>query len=132
MSDDTTRVKGPLAGRAAAAGVALTAALFAVTACGGPKASPEEIAAGRAEFLKTCSTCHGKEAEGMPKLGKNLHENAFVRSKSDEEMLQFLKVGRPAFDPLNTRGVDMPPKGGNPALTEEGLKHIVAYVRSIQ
>jgi len=125
-------VKTPSGGRAAVAGLALAAALAAVTGCGGPKASPEEIARGQDLFVKTCATCHGKNAEGMPKLGKNLHENPFVRGKSDEEMLQFLKVGRPAFDPLNERGVDMPPKGGNPALTEEDLRLIVTYVRSIQ
>jgi disulfide bond formation protein DsbB len=28
--------------------------------------------------------------------------------------------------------VDMPPKGGNPALTDQQLLDIVAYIRSIQ
>ena len=68
----------------------------------------------------------------MPKLGKNLHRNEFARSKSDDDLVEFLKVGRPAFDPLNERGVDMPPRGGDPALTDDDLRLIVAYVRSIQ
>ena len=46
-------------------------------------------------------------------------------------MLEFVKVGRPTGDPLNTTGVDMPPKGGNPALSEEDLYDIVAYIRAI-
>ena len=45
---------------------------------------------------------------------------------------QFLIEGRPATHPDNSRGVDMPPKGGNPALTNENLQQIVVYLRSIQ
>jgi disulfide bond formation protein DsbB len=43
-----------------------------------------------------------------------------------------LKKGRPASDPANTTKVDMPPKGGNPALTDQDLADIVTYVRSLQ
>ena len=56
----------------------------------------------------------------------------FLREKSDEEMVEFIKVGRPSGDPLNTTGVDMPPKGGNPALTDEQILDIIAYVRTLQ
>jgi disulfide bond formation protein DsbB len=35
-------------------------------------------------------------------------------------------------DPLNTTGIAMPPKGGNPALTDGQIVDIVAYLRSIQ
>jgi disulfide bond formation protein DsbB len=47
-------------------------------------------------------------------------------------MLAFLQTGRPASDPLNTTGVDMPPRGGNPAFSDNDLKNIVAYLRTIQ
>jgi len=99
---------------------------------GPPPPSPEQVAAGQQVFLGTCATCHGKDANGLPRLGKGLHYNEFVKSKSDEELVAFIKTGRPAADPLNTTGVDMPPKGGNPALTDQNIADVIAYVRSLQ
>jgi disulfide bond formation protein DsbB len=111
----------------------LTMTTLALAACGGGGgASPDQIAAGQAEFRKTCATCHGPNAQGMERLGKNLHENAFVQSKSNAELVEFIKRGRPATHPDNLRGVDMPPRGGNPALKDEQIELIVAYVRSLQ
>ena len=109
-------------------------ALLASTGCGEgtPAASPETIAAGGKHFQTTCATCHGADANGLPKLGKGLRMNEFVKTNGDDEMLAFLKTGRQASHPLNTTGIDMPPKGGNPALTDEDLKAIVAYLRTLQ
>lgn len=114
-----------------AAGALLSLATFAV-GCGGGGPSPEEVAAGREKFLKTCAQCHGQDANGMPKLGKGLHDNQFVQARSDLEMVEFLKIGRRPTDPLNTTGVDMPPRGGNPALTDQDLLMIIKFVRSLQ
>lgn len=108
-------------------------------ACGGGGGAPAEPAASSADatgghdlFKKTCAVCHGPNGEGMPKLGKNLNANAFINDNSDIELVEFLKLGRPATHPDNTRGIDMPPKGGNPMLTDEDLQQIVVYVRSLQ
>ncbi len=100
-------------------------------------ADTDDVAAGDAThgaevYAGTCSSCHGPDAKGMEGLGKDLHANAFVAERSDQEMLDFLKVGRPATDPLNTTGVDMPPKGGNPALQDQDLLDVVAYVRTLK
>jgi disulfide bond formation protein DsbB len=89
-------------------------------------------AAGETAFQTTCATCHGPDAHGLPNLGKDLHANAFIAGLSDAEVVAFLKVGRPATDPLNTTGVDMPPKGGNPALDDEDLGNIVAFLRTLK
>ncbi len=94
-----------------------------------PKGDP---IAGQQKFLKTCVTCHGPAGLGLPKLGKNLVTSEWAKSKTDAELVAFLKVGRPALDPLNTTKVDMPPKGGNPSLTEKDLADIVAFVRMLQ
>jgi disulfide bond formation protein DsbB len=108
------------------------------TACGGkdgggtPAASPETIALGNKQFLGTCATCHGKDANGLPKQGKSLLMNPYSIDKSDDDLALFIKTGRPAGDPLNTTGVDMPPKGGNPALSDDDVKAIVAYLRTLQ
>ena len=83
-------------------------------------------------YQGTCAACHGADATGIDGLGKDLHDNEFTNSLSDPELIAFLEVGRPASDPLNTTGVDMPPKGGNPALTDQDLQDIVAYLRTLQ
>lgn len=116
--------------RAGAASLLAVLALLA-TACGGG-ADPTRVAEGQVLFQKTCASCHGPDARGMPKLGKSLWDNQFTRARSDRELVEFLKIGRRPNDPLNTTGVDMPPKGGNPALTEEDLGKIVTFVKSLQ
>lgn len=88
--------------------------------------------AGKAQYDKICIACHGPTGEGIEGLGKPFTTSDFLRQRNDEEMLAFIKTGRPSGDPLNTTGVDMPPKGGNPALTDEQILNIVAYIRSLQ
>ena len=85
---------------------------------------------GKALFV-TCAACHGPNGEGVTGLGKPFTTSEFIASKTDAELVEFLKVGRPVGDPLNTTGVAMPPKGGNPALTDQDLLDLVAFVRTL-
>lgn len=87
------------------------------------------IREGQKLFMASCVSCHGPDARGIAKLGKDLVKSPFFNATDDEKMLAFMKSGRPASDPANTTKVDMPPKGGNPALSEEGLGSIIAYLR---
>jgi disulfide bond formation protein DsbB len=116
---------------------------LALVACGGngsgesTNGSTETVSAGDAEngeelFQQTCSACHGPDAKGLPNLGRDLTENEFIQNNSDQELLEFVKQGRPAGDPANTTGIDMPPKGGNPALTDEQIFEIIAHLRTLQ
>ncbi len=113
---------------------ALVPALLIALGCGaaGSALDSEEVAAGQKRFLQTCATCHGPDGKGLPMLGQNLHGNEFVQSEGGDGLVEFLKVGRPATDPLNDRGVDMPPRGGNPALEDGDLRLIVSYLRSLE
>lgn len=88
-------------------------------------------AKGRDLFMATCTACHGPNARGLPHLGKDLVTSAFVAKLSDADLVAFIKRGRDPSDPLNTTGVAMPPKGGNPALSDADILSIVAYLRSI-
>ena len=81
-------------------------------------------------YQQACASCHGADGHGMPRLGKELHDNEFTKGLTDEEMLAFLKQGRPAWHEDNTQGVDMPPKGGNPALSDDDLRAIIAFQRT--
>jgi len=118
----------------------LVAGALIVAACGGggpaatstPEGPIGDAAAGKTKFEGTCTTCHGPDAKGIAGLGKDLTASEFAKGLSDRELVDFLGVGRPASDPLNTTGVDMPPKGGNPAFTEQDLIDIAAYVRALQ
>lgn len=91
-----------------------------------------DAAAGEAKFQATCSPCHGPDAKGLPNLGKDMTTSEFIQGSSDAELLAFIKTGRPPGDPANTTGVDMPPKGGNPALTDEDLADIIAFIRTLE
>ena len=88
--------------------------------------------AGETKYQQACLACHGADAKGMPNLGKDLTTSEFVKGQTNAELLAFVKVGRSASDPLNTQGIDMPPKGGNPALTDDDLMNIIAYIRTLE
>jgi len=88
--------------------------------------------AGKEQYDMLCIACHGPGGEGIEGLGKPFTTSTFLKETSDEKMVEFIKVGRPSGDPLNTTGVDMPPKGGNPALTDDQILDIIAYVRTLQ
>lgn len=88
--------------------------------------------AGKTQYDSVCVACHGPDATGLPNLGKDLTTSEFAQSMSDAELVEFIKVGRSVGDPENTTGVDMPPKGGNPALTDQDLYDIVAYLRTLE
>lgn len=87
---------------------------------------------GKTKFEGTCSACHGPDGKGVAGLGKDLTTSTFARGLSDAELIHFVVTGRDSTDPLNTTGVLMPPKGGNPALTDQDLADIVAYVRTLE
>ncbi len=84
------------------------------------------------ERFTPCAGCHGADATGIEGLGKNLRTSEFLDGLSDAEAVAFLKEGRPAGHPLNTTGVDMPPKGGDPTLSEQDLLDIVVYLRDLE
>ncbi|MFN7963717.1 MAG: cytochrome c [Thermoanaerobaculia bacterium] len=111
----------------------LVGLLSAVVACGGGPAPTgnAQVARGRQLYQQACSVCHGATGAGMPGLGKGLLGNVFVRNRGEAELVGFLQVGRAASDPQNVTGVTMPPRGGNPNLTDADLAAIAAYLKSM-
>lgn len=90
-----------------------------------------EAGDGEELYGSSCASCHGVDAKGLPNLGRDLTNSEFLDGLTDDEAVAFIKEGRPASHPDNQAGVDMPPKGGNPALTDDDLAAIVAYLRSL-
>ncbi len=118
--------------------VCMVMGVLFLVACGqsvtpAPPAGPKgDAAMGQTKFTATCSACHGPAGEGVTGLGKDMTTSTFIKGLSDAELVEFIKKGRPVSDPANTTQVDMPPKGGNPALSDQDLADIVAYIRTLQ
>lgn len=88
------------------------------------------IETGATTYGTFCIACHGAGAKGYAGLGPDLTASAFVKSKTDAELVAFVHEGRSVDHPDNTTGVVMPPNGGFPNLTDEQILSIIAYVRS--
>ncbi len=123
--------------------VAFAVTLVTLTGCGG-ESEPSKNAAtpaadtnafarakGKAIYNKTCIACHGEGGVGVENLGKNWVVSEFIANATDEELIEFIKVGRPIDDPMSAGKAPMPPYGGDPTLTDEDLKNIVIYMRSL-
>ena len=87
--------------------------------------------AGEVVFAETCASCHGDDAEGIDGLGKPLADSDYVAETSEADLIVVVTDGRAVDDPDNTTGILMPPKGGNPALTDEDVENVVVYIKSL-
>jgi len=120
--------------------VLLLAVAALMAACGGgaPAATPTpegpkgDPTAGKTKFVSTCSACHGPDAKGIAGLGKDLTISTFAKGLSDTDLVAFVTKGRDTSDSANTTGVAMPPRGGNPALSDTDLLDIIAYIRTLE
>lgn len=119
----------------AAGGVTTTSSAGATTTAPGstPGSTSALTGAARGEeiFNSTCIACHGVGGVGVEGLGKPLTTSTFAAGLTDDELLAFLIVGRLDTDPLNTTGMAMPARGGNPSLTDDDLRAVVAYLRTL-
>lgn len=125
-----------------AVALGLTLALV-LTACGsdsedsggssdsGSDSGEEAAGDGEALYSETCASCHGPDATGLDGLGKDIAGTAFIVDSSTDEVVALVKSGRSVSDPENTTGVDMPPNGGNPALSDADIEAIVVYLQGL-
>jgi hypothetical protein len=81
---------------------------------------------------KTLYRRHGPEGRDVPHLGKDLVASKFTVDLSDDQLLAFVRKGRAANDNSNTTGIPMPPSGGNPSLSDDQLREIIAYLRTLK
>lgn len=79
---------------------------------------PEEM--GQALYVSSCSVCHGSTGTGG--LGPNLHDNTFIQTQTDDDLVNFLLEGR--------RGTPM--NGFDGILAEDELQNVTILLRSWQ
>ena len=79
-------------------------------------------------FKKTCATCHGADAKGMPNNGPDLTASEFVRDTSEADLLTYVQEGREVPD-----GVPMPPRGGftEEMLPDSDIEKVIAYMKNM-
>ena len=94
----------------------------------GPAASecrdtPGDWKAGDAIYHQTCIDCHGQEGHGVRRGVPDFTSG--VMAYPVASLAAHIKNGFGS----SGRSLAMPPKGGNPALTDEDIRNVIAYLR---
>lgn len=92
-------------------------------------ADPLEV--GAQVYERTCQACHGADGSGIEGFARPLSEAQLTTEMNDVEMVAFIIEGLGVDHPSNTTGVAMPPRGGNPTLTDADMAAVVAYMRTL-
>jgi len=87
---------------------AVSMAAYAVTAVVEKPAVIASATGGQQLFNAQCIACHGVDARGVEGLGVSLVDSGFVALSSQQELIEFLKVGRMSTDPATVTGLVMP------------------------
>jgi cytochrome c5 len=72
---------------------------------------------GKAVYQNTCSSCHETGVSGAPKIGDKTAWDSLI-AKGKDQLVQSV---------INGKGA-MPPKAGNPGLSEEEIRAAVNYM----
>lgn len=85
----------------------------------------DDAAVGKEIFSTTCIACHGANGKGAIPGVADFTKADGPLAKSDETLFVSIRDG------LVTPGkpLSMPPKGGNPTLSDEDIQAVLAYVR---
>ena len=105
--------------------VAVSLLMSAIATAGEP-ADAVDTKSGQAIYSQTCIACHGADGKGVLPGVSDFTAVDGPLSKSDAELATSINDG------LATPGaiLSMPAKGGNPTLSDEDVRALVAYLRS--
>lgn len=97
---------------------------LALACCGAgyPQFDEPRLVAGRAIWLGTCSACHGNPDADAPQLGDRSDWAPRV-ARGVESLYASALGGR-----SGPGGTVMPPRGGNPALSDDQVRTAVDYM----
>ena len=84
-----------------------------------------DLSNGKEIYEQSCITCHGDDgAGGMPGV-PDMTEDGGSLEKPDTELKQNIITGFQSPD----APIAMPARGGNPALTDDQIESVIAYMR---
>lgn len=89
-------------------------------------ADAEQVERGQLLYDQTCIACHGAKGHGAIPGVSDLTKPDGPLAKSDDELFSSIRDGFRS----PTSVIEMPHHGGNPALTDEGIWDLIAYLRS--
>jgi len=76
-------------------------------------------------YTNNCTVCHGEDGEGLMPGVPDLNISRDWFSQTDEKLIEKIKRGTQQSDIL----IAMPPKGGNPNLTDDDILDVIVYMR---
>ena len=109
----------------AKAAVAIAALAFAASLTWISAAGAGEAKAGKAQYDKLCTSCHGADGKGNPAMAKAMGEKGLnlttkeVKDAKDEELIKVIAEGKGK----------MPASGKSLSKSEQ--KEVIEYVRSL-
>lgn len=86
---------------------------------------------GQRAFAASCAACHGAQGQGVPALAPGLREAPFVRTATDDQLRAVIVNGRTADAPDSVSQRLMPPRGGNPFLSDKDVGDIIAFLHEM-
>lgn len=103
---------------------AMAANTVASTGAASAAIAPDPVAGGEI-YTQTCVACHGADGSGAIPGVPDFRESNGRLSKSDDVLINNMING------FQTPGspMPMPARGGNPALTEQDMADVLAYMR---
>jgi mono/diheme cytochrome c family protein len=93
--------------------------LFSLTICSAYGLTGEAI------YKQTCTVCHGANGQGTVPGAANFTDKKGILNKPDNVLLEHIIKGYQSPG----SAMAMPPRGGNPKLTDDDLKNVLAYIR---
>jgi len=86
----------------------------------------DDATRGEVLYKQTCVACHGVSGIGSLPGVADLTRASGPLAKSDAILFKNIKEG---FQSPGS-ALSMPPKGGNPALSDEDIRNLIQYMRS--
>ena len=75
--------------------------------------------------------CHGTNGDGINGLAPTLAGSTLVKFGTEDELLRMIRKGRLPTDADNKSGLQMPQSGGMNSYTDDELRSVIRYIKTI-